>query len=157
MGVSSNIMKSPSPESYMTLWEMTIYSDILNWSDIQLNRDLVTELELITDCDSRRAICGSNCGMPAGNAYPSGHLVPSPILWLAYDPLVRTSFSELAVSFLDFSSLIPIGTFSISRPLQIIMTPYLSSVFASNSTCLDTFPFWKGIVHNSLRLLCFEK
>ena len=41
--------------------------------------------------------------MPAGNAYPSGHLVPSPFLGFAYAPVVETSFPELAVSFLDFS------------------------------------------------------
>ena len=34
MGISSNIMKSPSPKCYMTFWDMTIYNDILNWSDI---------------------------------------------------------------------------------------------------------------------------
>ena len=32
MVISSNIMKSPSPEFYMTFWDMTIYSDNLNWS-----------------------------------------------------------------------------------------------------------------------------
>ena len=30
---------------------MTIYSDILHWSDISLNHDLVTKLDLITDFD----------------------------------------------------------------------------------------------------------
>ena len=30
MGISSNIMKSPSPKCYMTFWDMTIYSYILN-------------------------------------------------------------------------------------------------------------------------------
>ena len=52
-------------------------------------------------------------GMPAGNAYPSGHLVPSPILGLAYAPIVETKFRDLAMSFLDFSPRIPLGTFSI--------------------------------------------
>ena len=39
------------------------------------------------------SIC-NGCGMPAaGNAYPSGHLVPSPILGLAYAPIrkIRTT------------------------------------------------------------------
>ena len=40
--------------------------------------------------------------MPAGNTYPSGHLVLS-LLGLAYAPIVETSFPELVVSFLDFS------------------------------------------------------
>ena len=51
--------------------------------------------------------------MPSGNAYPSGHLVPSPVLGLANAPIVDTKFLELAMSFLDFSPRIPIGTFSI--------------------------------------------
>ena len=50
---------------------------------------------------------------PAGNAYPSGHLVPSPILGLANAPIVETKFLELAMSLLDFSPRIPLGTFSI--------------------------------------------
>ena len=55
----------------------------------------------------------SRCGMPAGSAYPSGHLVPSPILGLANAPIVETKFLELAMSLLDFSPRIPLGTFSI--------------------------------------------
>ena len=51
--------------------------------------------------------------MPAGNAYPSGHLVPSPFLGLANAPIVETIFLELAMSLLDFSPRIPLGTFSI--------------------------------------------
>ena len=51
--------------------------------------------------------------MPAGNAYPSGHLVPSPISGLANAPIVETKFLELAMSLLDFSPRIPLGTFSI--------------------------------------------
>ena len=45
--------------------------------------------------------------------YPSGHLVPSPILGLANVPIVETKFLELAMSLLDFSPRIPLGTFSI--------------------------------------------
>ena len=55
----------------------------------------------------------NGCGMLAGDAYPSGHLVPSPILWLANAPIVETKFLELAMSLLDFSTRIPLGTFSI--------------------------------------------
>ena len=51
MGISSNIMKSPSPKSYMAFWDMTIYSDNLNWSDIIPIRELITELDFITDFD----------------------------------------------------------------------------------------------------------
>ena len=34
IGITSNIMKSPSPKYYITFWDMTIYSDTLNWSDM---------------------------------------------------------------------------------------------------------------------------
>ena len=47
MGVSSNIMKSPSPKCYMTFWDMIIHTDTLHWSAISPNRDVVTELDLI--------------------------------------------------------------------------------------------------------------
>ena len=50
----------------------------------------------------------NGCGWPAGNAYPSGHLVPSPILGLANAPIVETKFLELAMSLLDFSPRIPL-------------------------------------------------
>ena len=58
------------------------------------------------------SIC-NGCGMPAGNAYPSGHLVASPIVGLACAPIVETRFLELAMSLLDLSPRIPLGTFSI--------------------------------------------
>ena len=58
------------------------------------------------------SIC-NRCGRPKWNLYPSGHLVPSPFLGLAYAPIVETSFPEVAVSFLDFSPWIPLDTFSI--------------------------------------------
>ena len=51
MGISSNIMKSPSPKCYMTFWDMTIYNDTLNWSDITPICELITELDFITDFD----------------------------------------------------------------------------------------------------------
>ena len=51
--------------------------------------------------------------MSAGNAYPTGHLVPSPILGLANAPIVETKFLERAMSLLEFSPQIPLGTFSI--------------------------------------------
>ena len=41
------------------------------------------------------------------------HLVPSPILGLANAPIVETKFFKLAMSLLDFSPRIPLGTFSI--------------------------------------------
>ena len=57
------------------------------------------------------SIC-NGCGMPAGNAYPSGHLV-SYLLGLAYAPIIETSFPQPGLSFFDFSLWISLGTFSI--------------------------------------------
>ena len=59
-------------------------------------------------------------------AYPSGHLVPSPTLGLANAPIVETKFLELAMSLLDFSPRIPLGTFSIllSQLLNRKLTEY---------------------------------
>ena len=51
MGISSNIMKSPSQKCYMTFWDMTIYNDTLNWSDITQICELITELDFNTDFD----------------------------------------------------------------------------------------------------------
>ena len=51
MGISSNIMKSPSPKCYMTFWDMTIYNDTLNWSDITPICECITELDFNTDID----------------------------------------------------------------------------------------------------------
>ena len=44
---------------------------------------------------------------------PSGHLVPSPIVGLACAPIDETRFLELAMSLLDFSPRVLLGTFSI--------------------------------------------
>ena len=51
MGISSNIMKSPSPKCYMAFWYMIIYSDTLSWSDIPPIWEFITELDLFTDFD----------------------------------------------------------------------------------------------------------
>ena len=51
MGISSNIIKTPSPKCYMTFWDMTIYNDTLNWSDITPICELITELDFNTDFD----------------------------------------------------------------------------------------------------------
>ena len=64
------------------------------------------------------AFC-NRCGMPAGNAYPSGHLVSSSIVGLACAPIVETRFLELATSLLDFSVRIPLCTFLILLELTI--------------------------------------
>ena len=51
MGISSNITKSPFPKCYMTFWDMTMYNDTLNWSDITAIYELITELDFTTDFD----------------------------------------------------------------------------------------------------------
>ena len=51
MGISSNIIKFPSPKCYMTFLDMTIYSDTLYWSDITPICEHITELDLIIDFD----------------------------------------------------------------------------------------------------------
>ena len=51
VGISSNIMKFPSPKCYKTFWDMTIYSDILNLSAITQLCELITELDITTDFD----------------------------------------------------------------------------------------------------------
>ena len=82
---------------------------------IRLSTNFMTLIPSLTFTDYEWfpwSIC-NGCGMPAGNAYPSGHLVPSPILGLASAPIVETKFLELAMSLLDFSPRIPLGTFSI--------------------------------------------
>ena len=66
--------------------------------------------------------------VPAGSAYPSGHLVPSPILGLASAPIVETKFLELAMSLLDFSPRISLGTFSI-LPQSYDKNPYTHRKF----------------------------
>ena len=55
----------------------------------------------------------NGCIMPAGNGYPSGHLVPSPapILGLVCAPIVDTRFLELNVSFYS--------TFQLDYPLVL--------------------------------------
>ena len=49
IGISSNIMKSPSAKGYMKFWDMTIHNAILNWSDITPICELITEPDFITD------------------------------------------------------------------------------------------------------------
>ena len=51
MGISSNIMKSPSPKCYMIFCDMTIYNDTLNWPDITPICVLITEMDFVADFD----------------------------------------------------------------------------------------------------------
>ena len=47
MGISSNIMKSPSPKCYMTFWDMTIYNDTLIDQTLHLFANLLPNWTLI--------------------------------------------------------------------------------------------------------------
>ena len=82
---------------------------------IRLSTNFMTLIPSMTFTDYEWfpwSIC-NGCGMPEGHAYPSGQLVPSPIVGLACASIVETRFLELAMSLLDFSPRIPLGTFSI--------------------------------------------
>ena len=91
----------------------------------RLSNNFVTLIPSLTITDYEWfpwSIC-NGCGMPAGKAYPSGHLVPAPVLGRACAPIVETRFLELAMSLLDFSPRMPVGTFSILLP--IVHFPWL--------------------------------
>ena len=109
--------------SYSAIWSIPLanvkwHSDpwpTVTSQPIRLSTNFMTLIPSLTFTDYEWfpwSIC-NGCGMPAGNAYPSGHLVPSPTLGLANAPIVETKFLELAISLLDFSPRIPLGTFSI--------------------------------------------
>ena len=57
MEISSNNMKSPSPQCYMIFLGMAMNSDTINLSDISLFRDIVNELDLMTDFDLLNLSC----------------------------------------------------------------------------------------------------
>ena len=111
----------------MTFWSLT-NSDFPTYQTFHQFHDLYTELAS-TDFEwFPWSIC-NGCDIPAGNAYPSGHLVPSPIVGLACAPIVETRFIELAMSLLDFSPLIPLGNFSILLCILLHFTFILCDCF----------------------------
>ena len=129
--------------SYSAIWSIPLtnvkwHSDpwpTVTSQPIRLSTNFMTLIPSLTFTDYEWfpwSIC-NGCGMPAGNAYPSGHLVPSPILGLANAPIVETKFLELAMSLLDFSPRIPLGTFSI-----LLLRYYTNSLH-----CYWTWPIKK--------------
>ena len=78
----------------------------------------------------------NGCGMPAGNAYHSGHLVPS-LLGQAYDPIAVTSFTEIAVSFFDFWSWISLGTLIFFRFCSSITQTVFDTKWCTGSNAAD--------------------
>ena len=108
----------------MPFWPLTSYSDFPNDQTFHQFHDLDTELQL-------HRITSSFHGLFAtGVACQQGPLtLPFPFLGLAYNSIVETSLSELAMSFLDFSPwiLVPLGIFSImpSKTTCILKWIYL--------------------------------
>ena len=73
--------------------------------------------------------------MPAGNAYPSGHLVPSPRLGTCLCSDCWNQFSRTCIAFLDFSPWMPLDTLSIWL--------YNLSDYMMCLLILYIFPFWE--------------
>ena len=86
-------------------------------SDLPTNQTFHQFHDLYTELDLHRIMSGFHGAFATGVASQQGtltlpeHLVPSPILGLANAEIVETKFLELAMSLLDFSPRIPIGTF----------------------------------------------
>ena len=123
-GISLNIMKSPSPKCYMPLCDMTVYLDILNWSDITTNLRTyyrprpnyrfwsyyhISEVS-IEHCNG--------CGSPTEDAFFSRHLVLSH-LGLTFVLMLRP-FSPELVMFSDFE-------FRTSHGTSILLTIRIKS------------------------------
>ena len=98
----------------MTFCSLTKYND--NPPPIRLPipiSDLFTELNLSLAYERFPQNICDGCSMLTGDAYSSGHLVPSHS-GLAYVLLVETNpFLELVVIFPDYALRISFGTFSI--------------------------------------------
>ena len=100
MGISSNIMKSPSPKCYMTFWDMTIYNDILNRSDITPICELITKLDFITDFDVITKFRGFHRTLQRVRLANRGRLLLLVLyhLGLAFVLMLRPFFPELVMS-----------------------------------------------------------
>ena len=95
--------------------------------------------------------------MPAGNAYPSGQLVPSSIAGLAYAPIVETRFIELAMPLLDFSPRIPLGTFSILLPFKFCYDFFLSGEKRQLLNCSAFLYFSFATTYPAMYLIMFHE
>ena len=91
--------------SYSAIWNIPLtnvkwHSDpwpTVTSQPIRLFTNFMTLIPSLTFTDYewfQWGIC-HGCGMPSGSAYPSGHLVPSPIVGLACALIVETRFLEL--------------------------------------------------------------
>ena len=106
-----NNMKSPPHECLLAFWPLTSYSDFPTDQTFHQFQDLDTKLEL------HRMTSGSHWSFATGVACQQRTLTlldtwfRLPFWGLVYAPIVETSFSELAVSFLTFSHRISRGIF----------------------------------------------
>ena len=95
-------------------WNDILILDQLQWHPLPISFSInfmtlipnltFTELRVVSMKRLQRVWHASRARLPFRS------LVPSHILELVYAPIVETSFPELAVSFLDFSPSIPLGT-----------------------------------------------
>ena len=97
VGISSDIMESPSPKCYMAFWDMTICSDTLNWSDITPICELITELDLITYFDLVTKFRRFPWSIATGAASQQRTLAALGA-WLAFVLMLRPFLPELVMS-----------------------------------------------------------
>ena len=111
-GILFSNMKYPSHECLMTFWPLT-NSDLTTDKTFHKFHGLDTELDQDRIMSGFIGAFATDVAIQQGTLTLFGHLVPSPFLKLACAPIVETRFLELAMSLLDVSPWIPLGTFSI--------------------------------------------
>ena len=95
---------------------------------IRLFTNFMTLIPSLTFTNCKRIISSicNGCRMPAGNLYPSGHLIPS-LYGRAYVPIVEISLPDIVVSFAHFSTRISLLFLDIayySHLKRVIFSPY---------------------------------
>ena len=103
----------------MTFWPSTSYSDFPTNQTFHQFHDLDSKLDLHRIRNGFQGAFATDVACQQGTLTPTDTLFRPPFWRLAYARIVETSFSELAVSFLNFSPVIPLGTFSILLQGQI--------------------------------------
>ena len=134
MKISSNIMKSPFPKCYMTFWDMTMYNNTLNWSDITPICELITELDFITKFDLLPNFGGFHRTLQRVRLANRGRLLlrtPGPVpLGTCICSNVETILSWACHVFGSFEFWTSLGT-SILPLTQCIWLAYKGSVVSS--------------------------
>ena len=144
MGISSSNMKSPSPKCSMTLLDMTIHSDTLHWSEISLNRDLITELCLITDFDLitkfwEVSIEYLQWVRPSNRGYLLLQ-TPGPVPFGTFFLMLRP-FSPELVMFPDFEFRTTLGT-SILLMFKAIMMLFIKKNLYIGQNCIGNIKWY---------------